>query len=436
MSRPRGVGFVLALLAAAGLSACQRHDDGRTTVRFWAFGREGEEVRALVPEFERRNPDLHVEVEQVPWTAAHEKLLTAYVGDALPDATQMGNTWIPEMAALSALAPLKARIARSKSFDRADSFAGVWDSNEVGGEIWGVPWYVDTRVIFYRTDLIEKANAPWPPKSWDEWHAAMVKVRALSPERYAILLPIDEWSQPMTLGLQLGAPLLKDGGRHGGFSEPKFRAALAFFSGIFRDGLAPPLDQSGVANLFQQFAEGYFAMFISGPWNLTEMERRLPPEMQDRWATAPLPPPEAGAEYPGTSLAGGASLVVLRGAQQPEGAWRWIEYLSEPAQQAEFFRRAGDLPSRRSAWKATGLASDPHAAAFLTQLGRVSPAPKVPEWEQIGARLAVAVEQVVRGARDADGALAALDADTDRILEKRRFLLDREASLQATERHR
>ena len=432
--------FALALLAGlAGIvvaGGCGERGDGRATVRFWAFGREGEEVRALVPEFERRNPDLKVEVQQVPWTAAHEKLLTAYVGDALPDASQMGNTWIPEMAALSALAPLSARIARSRSFDRADSFAGVWSSNEVGGEVWGVPWYVDTRVIYYRTDLLAEAGAPWPPKSWAEWRTAMEKVRALSPERYAILLPIDEWAQLMTLGQQRGAPLLKDGGRRGGFSEPRFRAALDFYAGLFRDGLAPPLDRSGVANLFQQFAEGYFAMFISGPWNLTEMERRLPPAMQSAWATAPLPPPEAGDEYPGTSLAGGASLVVFRGAKNPEGAWRWIEYLSEPAQQAEFFRRAGDLPSRRSAWEATGLADDPRAASFLTQLAHVSPSPKVPEWEQIGARLAVATEEVVRGARAPASALAALDAEADRILEKRRFLLDRAAGVRPAEASR
>ncbi|HEV7671736.1 MAG TPA: sugar ABC transporter substrate-binding protein [Thermoanaerobaculia bacterium] len=430
------LGLLAVVSGVAGTASCSGRSDGRTTVRFWAFGREGEEVRALVPEFERRNPDLHIDVQQVPWTAAHEKLLTAYVGDALPDAAQMGNTWIPEMAALSALAPLSARIAKSKSFDRVDSFAGVWDSNEVDGELWGVPWYVDTRVIFYRTDLIEQAHAPWPPKSWDEWRTAMGRVRALSPDHFAILLPIDEWSQPMMLGLQLGAPLLKDGGRHGGFSEPRFRAALAFFAGIFSSGFAPPLDQSGLANLYQQFEEGYYAMFISGPWNLTEMKNRLPADMQDHWSTAPLPPPDAASEYPGTSLAGGASLVVFRGAANPEGAWRWLEFLSEPAQQAEFYRRAGDLPSRRSAWKTTGLADDPRAAAFLTQLGRVAPSPKVPEWEQIGARLAVATEQVVRGARDLDGALQALDTDADRILEKRRFLLDRTASLASKERKR
>jgi multiple sugar transport system substrate-binding protein len=42
-------------------------------------------------------------VQQIPWTAAHEKLLTAYVGESTPDIAQMGNTWIPEFHAVRAL---------------------------------------------------------------------------------------------------------------------------------------------------------------------------------------------------------------------------------------------------------------------------------------------------------------------------------------------
>ena len=36
---------------------------------------------------------LRVEVQQLPWTAAHQKLLTAFAGDSLPDVAQLGNTW-------------------------------------------------------------------------------------------------------------------------------------------------------------------------------------------------------------------------------------------------------------------------------------------------------------------------------------------------------
>lgn len=421
--------LAILLLALAAMVACERGQaDTRTIVRFWAFGREGEVVRELVPGFERRHPEIRVEVQQVPWTAAHEKLLTAYVGDATPDAAQLGNTWIPELVSLRALAPLDARIARSAATVRNDFFPGIWDTNVIDGETWGVPWYVDTRLLFYRTDLVEDAGARWPPRSWAEWREAMVRIKQRGgPDRFAILLPIDEWQQPVIFGLQAGAGLLNAGGRHGAFGDPRFRRAMAFYIDLYESGLAPALDLQGVANIYQQLAEGYFAMVITGPWNLGEFRKRLPPDMQDRWATAPLPPPEEGMPYPGVSLAGGSSLVLFRRAESPDAAWQWLEYLSEPAQQVRFYELSGDLPARPSAWKLAGLAADPRAASFLVQLGRAVSTPKVPEWERIATRVAEAAEQVLRGNRDLDAALAALDADVDRMLEKRRWLLDRAA---------
>lgn len=425
MRRLRLAGALLALIAAA----CGRGQAGeRTTVRFWGFGREGEEVNKLVPEFERRHPDIRVEVQQVPWTAAHEKLLTAFVGNATPDVAQLGNTWIPEFVALGALASLDAQLARSSPAAHADSFPGIWDTNVLDGKLWGLPWYVDTRLLFYRTDLVNAAGGPWPPRSWGEWREAMERIkRRGGPGRFAILLPVDEWTQPVIFGLQAGAPLLAGGGRRGNFRDPRFRRAMAFYLDLYSSRLAPALDLQSVANLYQQLAEGYFAMVITGPWNLGEFRVRLPPEMQDRWATAPLPPPEAGMAYPGKSLAGGSSLVLFRHSRQPEAAWQWMQYLAEPAQQARFYKLSGDLPARPSAWKLAGLAADPKAAPFLAQLQQAVSTPKVPEWERIATRVAECAEQVMRGARDLDTALAALDADVDRILEKRRWMLDRAA---------
>src|SRR5262245_5993603 len=80
--RSSRMGAALVLLALLSSAGCMRSEAGdHTIVRFWAFGREGEVVRELVPEFEKRHPEIRVEVQQIPWTAAHEKLLTAYVGD-------------------------------------------------------------------------------------------------------------------------------------------------------------------------------------------------------------------------------------------------------------------------------------------------------------------------------------------------------------------
>src|SRR5438270_13857631 len=61
------------VLFIAGCSA--RPSDNREHLEFWALGTEGELVQKLMPEFERRNPNIHVVIQQIPWNAAHEKLL-------------------------------------------------------------------------------------------------------------------------------------------------------------------------------------------------------------------------------------------------------------------------------------------------------------------------------------------------------------------------
>jgi len=196
---------------------------------------------------------------------------------------------------------------------------------------------------------------------------------------------------------------------------------MAFYIGLFRRGLAPAVPGASIANLYQEFERGTFAMYITGPWQLGEFSRRLSPAMQSAWDTAPLPGPDG----PGVSVAGGSSLVVFRGSPHPAAAWKLIEFLSRPDQQLRFYHLTGDLPARIEAWSDTALTTDPHLRAFEQQLHRVEPTPKVPEWEQISVKLQDRVESVVLGSTPPDSALAALDRDVDAMLEKRRWMLAR-----------
>jgi multiple sugar transport system substrate-binding protein len=389
------------------------------------MGREGEVVQQLVPEFERRTPGVRVRVQQIPWSAAHEKLLTAYVGDAMPDAVQVGNTWLPELVALGALAPLDAPLAASASLDATDEFPGVAAATAIDGVRYGVPWYVDTRVLFYRTDLLRAAGYDAPPTTWAAWLEAMARIAGSGGERYAVLLPLTEWEPPVILAWQHGATLLRDGDRYGDFRSPAFRAAFDFYLGLFQRGLAPRASAAQSANLYQDFADGYFSILISGPWNLGELARRLP-HLADAWATAPLP--SFSSSVPGVSLAGGASLAVVRTSPRAEAAWRWIEFLAEPAQQLAFWRLTGDLPARPSAWRAGGLGDAPRTAAFWQQLAHVRATPKIPEWERIAHKITAHAESVLRAGTAVDAALAALDRDVDAILEKRRWMLEQAAA--------
>ena len=178
-----------------------------------------------------------------------------------------------------------------------------------------------------------------------------------------------------------------------------------------------------MANVYRDFAEGYFAFYVTGPWNIGEFDRRLPRSVQDAWSTAPMP--TSDDRYPGVSLAGGASLAVFRGSAHKEAAWKLIEFLSEPARQVAFYRLTGDLPPRQSAWHQGSLTDGPRAQAFWTQLHRVRSTPKIPEWERIADEIGRYSEAAIRGDLTAEQALAALDRDVDALLEKRRWLLRR-----------
>lgn len=410
----------------AALAGCAGAGDGREELRFWAMGREGEVLALLVPEFERLNPGIRVRIQQIPWISAHEKLLTAFAGDATPDLAQLGSSWVPELAALGAIEPLDARLRGSRIVGTSDYFEGPLRANFIDGRIWAIPWYADTRLLFYRTDLLRDAGFAAAPTDWASWLAAMraIKARA-APGDYAVLLPLNEYEPLLALALQQPEPLLRDGGRYGNFRSAGFVRASDFYLGLFREGLAPRVTNTQISNVHDEFARGRFAFYISGPWNIGEFKRRLPPGRQDDWMTAPLPGPTG----PGASIAGGASLAIFARSERKDAAWKLVEYLSRPDVQTRFFELTGDLPARRSVWRAPVLAGDRFAAAFRDQLERAVPPPAVPEWERIAQQLRIVSERAVAGQLDPVRFRETMDADTDRILERRRWMLARGAAV-------
>ncbi len=413
--------LLAAALLALAVAGCARSRDERTVVRFWVMGYEGEVVARLLPEFERQHPGIRVDLQVVPWLSAHEKLLTAFAGDALPDVCPLGNTWIPEFAALGALEPLDEEIAATPGFDAGDFFPGVWDTGVVEGRTYAVPWYVETRLPFYRRDMLAKAGVERVPASWDEWRTAMGRVKQVAgPGNYAILLPLNEFEPLLSLAIQQPEPLLRDGGRYGNFRSEGFRQSLGFYKEMFDRGWAPVVTNNQISNVWDEFGKGFYSFYISGPWNIAKFKERLPASQQDDWMTMPLPGPRG----PGASLANGTSFVVFRDSPNKAAAWKLIAWLASPRVQAEFHALTGDLPPRRSPWSTPALAGDAYARAFRDQLERAVSTPKVPEWERIATEMLLVGEQVANGRLSVDQAAEELDRRADRILEKRRWMLD------------
>lgn len=420
MRRRRHVLAWLCVGAAIAIcAACSSASDARE-LTFWGIGREGEAVAQLLPDFEREHPGVRIRIQQLPLTAAHQKLLTAIAGSSTPDISQLGNTWIPELASLDALEPLQDRVAQSKVIDERDYFADIWATNRVGNALYGVPWYVDTRLLFYRSDLLAKAGFDAPPKDWQQWRAMLAAISQPSQGHWGILLPTNEFEQLLVLALQQDEPLLRDDYRYGNFRSAGFKRALAFYVDTFRQRQAPPITNVEAGNPWTEFGRGVYAFYLSGPWNIGEFRKRLPDAQQGDWNTAPLPGPDG----PGASNAGGSSLVIFRASNHKEEAWQLIEYLSRPDVQARFYALLGDMPPRRSSWENEALRNDPKARAFREQLERVKATPPIPEWERIVTEMQLVAAQAAHGDLTIDQAAAEIDRRADRILEKRRWMIE------------
>ena len=127
------------------------------------MGTEGEELDAFADDFEAENPDADVKVTAVPWEAAHDKIADAIAAGETPDVSLIGTTWMGEFAERRRPRPDAGRPDR-----RGRLLPGRLGVHGGGRHVVRRAWYVETRVLYYRTDLAEQAGWTEAPQTWDE----------------------------------------------------------------------------------------------------------------------------------------------------------------------------------------------------------------------------------------------------------------------------
>ena len=425
------LGLIILSSGALLLASCSASIGREKVVTFWAMGSEGEHLGPLIKKFEKLNPNIHIDLQVIPWSSAHDKLLTAYAGNATPDICQLGNTWISELHAMNALEPLDSLISKSDVIKKGNYFRGIWETNEVGNKVYGIPWYVETRALFYRKDLLSAVGMHQPPKNWDELLKAAKLLTSYSTKLngrpcYGIYLPVNpglEWDE-IFFAWQNDGNILKDDDCYSNVLSQNDREAFDYYVKFFKLGYSP-MEANATTNLYQAFASGYVGMFISGPWNINELRNRVG-YLNGKWSVAPLP-----VNKNRDANAGGSSLVIFRDSKEKEADWKLIEFLSLPENQLGFYRRTFDLPAVKSAWSEgsrhssgqdSTLLGNPLISAFYTQLESSRPFPRIPEWELVTDKMGQWIETVVWGKNTLDQALIGMDKDINRVLEKRRWL--------------
>jgi multiple sugar transport system substrate-binding protein len=412
----------LLLAGALALSACGRDDGGsgggggaaseevsggkaKGTITVWAMGGEGENLPTLAKQFEKENPDATVEVTPVPWDAAHDKIATAIAAQKTPDVSLIGTTWMGEFAETGGLDPVPEGLVDDSSF-----FEGAWDTTEVDGTSYGVPWYVETRLIYYRKDLAKKAGLS-EPTSWDELKTFARGMKEKAGAEQGLYLQPGEtgaWQSMMPFAWQQGAEVTDASGEYT-LDTPEMRKALEYYASFHEEGLsAKAIPEAG--QLESGFVDGSIGAFISGPWHVGILADQGGEGFLDKVGLAQMPQEKAG-----TSFVGGGNLAVFKDAENREAAWKFVEWLSRPEVQQEWYDIQSDLPSVQSAWESGELANDPMLKAFGTQLEDAKSPPAVPTWEQVAAVLDRQIESVVKGGVDPATATEQLESKASSI---------------------
>ncbi len=420
MIRPAARVALVTALALTALTACGRSDDtgtgstdastlgsgeasGELTV--WAMGTEGEALPDFVQDFVADNPDLDVEVVPIPWDAARDKFQTAIAAGTTPDIAMMGTTWMAEFG--DAFAPVPDGI------DTSDFFEGSVATTELDGQAVGVPWYVDTRVLYYRTDLAEQAGWTEPPADWDALQQMLTDIKDSTDAEYGIRLLAsgnDAFQGSLWAPWSNGASLMNEDGTEWTLDTPEMAEAYEYYTSFFDQGLADAQADRTPGATEADFVDGRVGAFIEGPFMMGSLEKLGGEEFADKYATARIP---AGTSS--TSFAGGSNLVVFNDSDNQDAAWKLVDWLTQPEVQIDFYELTGDLPSSQSAWDDPALADDEKLAVFGEQLQDTQSPPVNTAWVQVAAAADSALERMIVSGEDPAEALAALQEQATSI---------------------
>jgi multiple sugar transport system substrate-binding protein len=350
----------------------------------WAMGNEGDLLSKLADAFMKANPGVKVSVTPVPWSDAVAKLQTAIAGKTTPDVSQMGTDMMGQFGATGAFEPVPADIDPSAFFDSA------WKTNIVDGVVSGVPWYVETRLLYYRTDIAKKAGITTPPATWDDLKALAKAMKEKGGSKWGISLGPNNWQEYMPFLWSNGGDVVDASGK-ATLNSPQAVEALTFYDSFFKDGLTPKSVPQGFA-LEAAFVKGDNPMFFSGPWHLGLVEKAGGASFAGKWAIAPMT-----KKATSTSFLGGSNMVVYKNSKNKDAAWAFVKFLSDPKTQALWYTTATDLPAVQAGWDDPAVKADPNVAMFGTQLKDTKAQPVSATWSELSTAINDILEKMTSG---------------------------------------
>jgi multiple sugar transport system substrate-binding protein len=382
----------------------------KVTLNVWGMGDEAKSLPKMVDGFKKLNPNINVKIQAIPWSAAHDKMLTAVASKKGPDVVQMGTTWIPEFGSAGALMDLTPYLDQYPELKADNFFTGSLETTKYDNKTVGVPWYIDTRVLYYRTDLLASVGYKEAPKTWEELSDAAQKLSKRGKGKYGIALDAKEQTLSFMFARQNGSKLLDDKNKPL-FNQPEFVDAIKYLNSFYANGSAPKEDL-GLDPVQAFKGDAILPMFISGPWMVKPINDQAP-ELKGKWATAVLP-----KKLNNVSNLGGSNWSVFQYTKQKDAAMKFIAYMSKSETQIEWMKVANAMPAAKAAWNDPFLKGDSNLKVFGEQMNNAQSMPLLKPWEELSQSYLTTYEKIYRGGADVQKSLDDFNKKAEVILNK------------------
>ncbi len=407
--------IVMGVIGAALAAGCREEvPAGRTVLRYagTAVGAEGAVLARQIAHFEQLHPDLAVEVIATPDAAdQRHQLYVQWLGaaSATPDVLQLDIVWTPELAAAGWLLPLDARGLDASAFLAAAIAADRWRDR-----LYAVPLFVDTGMLYWRTDLVDHA-----PTTFAELEAMAREAMATRAVRHGLVWQGARYEGLVCVFLEylggMGGAILGDDDRVLLDGAPA-RRALATMRDELRSGIVPAAALAWHEEEARfAFARGEVAFMRNWPYAYPLLQDPRLSRVAGKVAVAPMP---AGPGGTPTATLGGASLGINARTRHPDAAWALVTYLTAPAQMIERARMAGLYPPRLALYHARALEGAlPIAPAdAVAVMEHATARPSTPLYAELSAALQVQLHRALGGQVATEVAIAAAAAEIAHVL--------------------
>lgn len=391
------------------------------TVEIWFHSGKGEErdvLNAQVEDFNAMQDEYQIDAVKLPEGSYNDQVNSAALAGDLPCLLDFDGPFLYNYAWSGYLRPIDDYVSDEL---RNDFLPSIIEQGTYAGSLYSLGTFDSGLAIWANKAYLEEAGVRVPESVDDAWtfeefNDALEALQALDEVEYALDLKMNygagEWFtygfSPIVQGF--GGDLIDRSdyqSADGVLNGPEAVEAMEWFQSLFEDGYA--IAEPGGDDDF--YSKKTAALSFVGHWMWGPHSEGL----GDDLVLIPMP---IWPEQPATGM-GSWNWGITTNCPNPDGAWAFLEYITEPEQILRMTNANGAVPARVSAIEQSELyAEGGPLNVFVQQLqgGVAIPRPATPAYPVITSSFAEAVNNIVAGAdvqAELDTAVEEIDQDIE-----------------------